>query len=434
LTQPGNPIEIPYTPRPLQGYFHKHARRWSVAVCHRRFGKTVMAVNHLIRKLIQCERPNPIGAYIAPTYGLVERVAWPFVQEYLDVMPDRKFNSALLRAQFPVRSGMATFWLLSGEKPDNLRGIGLDYAILDEYAEMRPRLFPEIVRPALSDRRGGALWIGTPKGMDAFKAKHDEAKAAVGEGDPEWFSCLFRASETGVLDAEELASCRATMSENQYEQEYECSFSAAITGAYYSAQLDKAEADGRVGNVPFDDSMLVSTAWDLGVSDKTSIIAFQADKGGQVRVINCYQNDGMGLGHYVNVLHQWRDDLGYTYDEHLLPHDIDHRVMGKDNEARKRSDILRELGVFPRVVPKRRVTEGIEAVRALLPKCWFDVERCGEELLQALRQYRVKESSGQPLHDENSHYADAMRYLATGYRDGGGDWGAPIEYPEMGVI
>ena len=192
-----NKVIIPYTPRPLQQTFHEQCRRFSVAVCHRRFGKTVMAINWLLREVLTCDRKNAQGAYIAPTYSAAKRIAWVMLREYAGVIPNCKFNEAELRCDLP--DGKRN-WLLGGENVDSLRGLRLDAAVLDEYADMNARLFPEIVRPALSDfGTGKALWIGTPRGDNQFKAIYDLAKANMEKNDEDWFAMRFPASETGIL-------------------------------------------------------------------------------------------------------------------------------------------------------------------------------------------------------------------------------------------
>ena len=308
-----------------------------------------------------------------------------------------------------------------------------DAVVLDEFADIPPKVFPQILRPALADRRGSCLWIGTPKSEDQFKATYDQGLAEVAAGNPDWFVCLFPASKTNVLPQAEIEELKSQMSDNEYRQELECDWSANLTGAYYADHLNKAEAEQRIGNVPYDETMLVNTSWDLGVRDMTSIWFWQETPSSQIRLIDCYQNNGEGLAHYTQVLQQRSFDKGYSYGDHLLPHDTDSRIMGAT--AQRRSDILRQLGLLPTIVPMRKVAEGIEAVRALLPRCWFDAENCAEGL-KALRHYRVKESSGLPLHDSSSHFADSMRYLAIGYREGMSKfgsyrkpWDQKIEYP-----
>ena len=431
-----NEIIIPYTPRPLQKEFHLNARRWNVAVCHRRFGKTVMAVQWLVRSLVECQHKNPQGMFIAPTFGQVEKIAFEYLKEATAVFPGVKYNLAKLRCEIPhPQLGKISIYLLSGsnESSEQIRGMYCDAVVLDEFQDIPAKVFPQIVRPALADRRGKCLWIGTPKGENAFKSVYDQAVAEVEAGNPDWYGCRFPASKTKVLPQAELDELKAQMSDNEYAQELECDWGANITGAYYADQLSKAEAEERIGNVNYDETMLVNTSWDLGVRDMTSIWFWQETPSSQIRLIDCYQSSGEGLAHYTQVLQQRSFDKGYSYGDHLLPHDTDSRIMGAT--AQRRSDILRQLGLLPTIVPMRKVAEGIEAVRALLPRCWFDAENCAEGL-KALRHYRVKESSGLPLHDSSSHFADSMRYLAIGYREGMSKfgsyrkpWDQKIEYP-----
>jgi len=432
-------LTIDYTPRPLQKQFHENARRWNVAICHRRFGKTFMAIHWLVRALVECPHKNPQGAFIAPTFSQVERVAFEYLKQATSVFPGVKYNAAKLRCEFPLgKNNKVTIHLLSGsnESSEQIRGLYLDAVVFDEYADIPAKVFPQIVRPALADRRGKCTWIGTPKGEDAFKAVYDQALDEVKAGNPDWYACIFPADKTGVLSETELDELRSQMSDNEFRQELLCDFGAHITGAYYGELLSKAEAEERIGNVPHDETMLVNTAWDLGVRDKTSCFFWQESAGASIRIIDCYQASGEGLAHYVQVLQQRAFDRGYSYGDHLFPHDTDSRVLAAS--AQRRSDILRQLGIMPTIVPMRKVAEGIEAVRAILPRCWFDAENCAEGL-KALRHYRVKESSGLPLHDDNSHFADAFRYLAVGYREGMSSFGAyrkpwaqKIEYPNSG--
>ena len=241
----------------------------------------------------------------------------------------------------------------------------LNHLGLDEFADIPPKVFPQILRPALADRRGSCLWIGTPKSEDQFKATYDQGLAEVAAGNPDWYVCLFPASKTKVLPQAEIEELKSQMSDNEYRQELECDWSANLTGAYYADHLNKAEAEQRIGNVPYDETMLVNTSWDLGVRDMTSIWFWQETPSSQIRLIDCYQNNGEGLAHYTQVLQQRSFDKGYSYGDHLLPHDTDSRIMGAT--AQRRSDILRQLGLLPTIVPMRKVAEGIEAVRALLP-------------------------------------------------------------------
>ena len=154
-----------------------------------------MAINHLLKVVLTCPHQRAQGAYIAPTYGSAKRVAWQFLREFAGVIPGVKFNEAELRCDLPDGRRI---WLLGAENPDSLRGMFLDSVVLDEYADMNARLYPEVIRPALADRLGSCLWIGTPRGQNQFKDIYDHALAMIEQGDPDWFAMRFPASETGI--------------------------------------------------------------------------------------------------------------------------------------------------------------------------------------------------------------------------------------------
>ena len=278
-------IEIPYAPRPLQGQLHGElsSKRWGVVVCHRRFGKTVMAINHLLRDAILCAEPNPRYAYIAPTYRQAKAVAWDYLKQFAGAVPMVRFHETELRADLP---NGARIQLLGAENPDSLRGIYLDGAVLDEMADMPESLFPEIIRPALSDRKGWALFIGTPRGHNAFYELYTAA-----EGQSEWHTAIYRASETGILDEEELEAARSMMTADQFAQEYECSWVANVPGAVFGKEMQEAHEKGRIGSVPYDPSCRVDTWWDLGVGDSTAIW-FTQSVGRAIHVIDFYENRG----------------------------------------------------------------------------------------------------------------------------------------------
>jgi len=408
-------ITIPYTPRPLQEKFHDNARRFNVAVCHRRFGKTVMAINWLLREILECERRSAQGAYIAPTYAAAKRIAWVMLREYAGVIPMVKFNEAELRCDLPDGKRI---WLLGGENVDALRGLRLDAAVLDEYADMNARLFPEIVRPALSDfGTGKALWIGTPRGTNQFKTIYDTALANMEKGDDEWFAMRFPASETNIIPEKELQAARDTMDESQYEQEFECSWSAALIGAYYAKALDRIELQGQVGSVKWEPNAEVWTSWDLGMRDSTAIWFGQSIRGESGhRIIDYYESSGEGLHHYIAHLRA----QPYVYGRHYFPHDVLVRELGSGSS---RYEMLQSLGVRPTIVAKLGLQDGIEAVRALIPTLHFDRHNCSQGL-KWLRHYHRQWNDRQntwrerPNHDASSHCADSMRYAAIGLRDG----------------
>lgn len=402
-------IDLGYTPRPLQALLHNELKRFNVLVCHRRFGKTVFSIMHMLAKGLSCNLKNPQFAYIAPTYGQAKRVAWEYLKDFTKNIPNRKVNEADLRVdiEFPAPDvrGKVRFMLLGADNPDSLRGIYLDGCILDEYAQCDPILWGQVVRPALSDRKGWAIFIGTPKGQNHFYDIYHKTKDLE-----DWYTAMYKASETGIVDDEELRAARATMSEEEYEQEFECSFSAALLGSYYGKYINDLDKKGHICSVPYDPSALVYTFWDLGISDTTAIW-FVQQVGREIHVIDYIENAGVGLEWYVKEVRS----KPYMYEEHWIPHDGAARELGTGTT---RQETLRKLGLSTKIVPKLSVADGINAVRLLLPRCWFDkvlTKRGVEALKNYQRKYDSKNKMfvDKPLHDWSSNGSDAFRMVAV---------------------
>lgn len=296
--------------------------------------------------------------------------------------------------------------LYGADNPNALRGLYHDGAILDEFGDMDPAVWTEVVRPALSDRRGWAAFAGTPRGKNTF---YDLRNRGL-KGDPEWRTWIFKASETGILSAADLKDARDSMDESAYAREYECDFDASIEGAYYAKEMARADADKRICRIPIEPTAKVDTWWDLGIDDATAIW-FVQDVGQERRIIDYLEVSGEGLPQIVKRL----DAKDYRYGRHILPHDAEARELGT---GVSRTETLARLGLRNvDVTPQQDVADGINAVRLMLSKCWFDAERC-ERGIEALKQYR-REWDGKrqvwrerPLHDWSSHAADAFRYGA----------------------
>jgi len=414
-------IRIPYSPRPLQATLHNQLDRFNVLVCHRRFGKTVFAINQLIKDTFKCQHENPRTAYLAPLYRQAKSVAWDYLKQFTRVIPGAKFNEQELRADFP---NGARIQLYGCDSPDSLRGIYLDSVVLDEYAQMSPRVWSEVIRPALSDRQGRAIFIGTPMGHNAFYDRW----AACDELDG-WFSALYRASETQVVNDIELAAAKREMTDAEYQQEFECSWTAAIRGAYWAKEMAQAEEDGRITSVPYDENYPVVTSWDLGIKDST-VVWFGQEVGSEVRFINCLAFQGVGLPDMVRELNK----LPYIYDQHKAPHDIKVRELGSGVD---RKTTAAKLGINFDVTPNIPVQDGIQAVRSLIKRCVFDRENCRdgiEALIQYRSEYNDKRNifSKAPLHDWCSDYADSMRYYAVCPTSSG--YSGDIDYSRANAI
>jgi len=382
----------------------KTDKRYTVCVAHRRAGKTVAAIQRLLISALACEKPMPRCGYIAPTYGQAKAVAWDYLKEF-----SRGLSSAIHESELRVTLlNGATVRLFGAENYDALRGLYFDDVVLDEFADMRPDIWT-VVRPALSDRPGRALIMGTPKGRNEFWTVYE---AALREDD--WLAVTLKASTTGILPPEELADAAKRLSPEQFLQEYECSFDAAVVGSYYGKSLDEAQEAGRICVVPVERSTLVHTSWDLGIGDSTAIWFFQM-VGRETRVIDYYEASGEPLDHYARKL----QERGYLYGSHYLPHDAEARELGTGTT---RVETLAKLGVKATVVPAQAKDDSINAVRMLLPRCWFDAERCRVGL-EALRLYRrdfderLKTFRDRPRHDWTSHAADAFAQFAIGFKE-----------------
>jgi len=421
-------ITIPYTPRVLQKEMHEGLDRFNVVVCHRRFGKTVFSINHMIKEAVKDlgkGKKNPRYAYLAPLFRQAKSVAWDMLKEYTQNFPDVKYNESELRADFLG----ARIQLYGADNPDTLRGLYLDGVILDEYAQMNPKMFSEVIRPALSDRKGWAIFIGTPKGKNNFYDIYHSAPTKK-----KWKTFIYKASQTGILDDEELEMARQDMAEAEYEQEYECSWSAALQGAYYAKEIEKAYEEERITKVPYEPTKQVETWWDIGVSDSTSIW-FAQRIGQAIHIIDYYENNGEGLPHYIDILNQ----RGYRYGAHIAPHDIEVREF---STGKSRKDLAYSLGINFQVAPRLSVMDGIDQVRGMIPKCWWDEGKC-QKGIEALLQYRSsydqkkKIWSSKPLHDWTSHASDAFRYGAITepiYQGNDGIWNKPLNYDYKWVV
>ena len=415
-------IEIPYSPRKQLVAFHARKERFACLVAHRRFGKTVGAINDLIRDCLSIQRENVRCAYIAPFYNQAKAIAWDYVKHFTAPIPGMKYNESELRADFPNGARLRLF---GADNYDAMRGLYFDAVVLDEPADFPANAWPTVIRPALSDRQGRATFIGTPKGKNEFWDIYDRAR-----GDDAWFTLMLRASETGILPQIELTDALKTIGADRYDQEFECSFEAAIIGAYYGKEMRELTEAGRIKPFIAEPGIGVVTSWDLGMADTTAI-TFAQWVGQEIRIIDYIEESGYGLQHYAKML----QDRGYVYSQHILPHDARVRELGT---GVSRIETLQGLGVNNiTICPNIMIDDGVQAVRQMLPKVWF-ADGKTERLQESLRQYqrdwdeKGKTWRGRPRHDWTSHGADSFRYLAVG-RQSDSTWGAPLRRNLKGV-
>ncbi len=413
-------VKIPYSPRWYQREMHENLDRFNVICWHRRAGKTVAAINELIKRCLTETKPNPQCHYVAPTYSQAKRIAFKYIREYSAAIPGVVFNESELKVIYPHGGEIQ---LLGAEKYDSHRGIYSDYAIFDEPALMPPGVFGEVFRPALADREGGAIWIGTPAGkMNEFYRRWVQSRSMQG-----WYNDTRKITDTGALPIEELQAMRREMSEMEWRQEMLVDFSAGVRGSYYQHEIDFLEKNNRITSVPHDPALPVYTAWDLGLDDQSIVIWFQQG-GVEYRIIEAKAWRNAGLGEIIKEV-QSRD---YQYDDHYAPHDI--RVRDYTT-AQSRVDFAASLGLDFTPAPQHTVEDGIQATRAGLRKCVIDESRCFE-LVEALRIYRAEydERRGvfrnKPFHGPESDWADATRifFVTHQERRQGSLFGAAIDY------
>lgn len=419
-------VVIPYTPRDAFLPYHESDKRFGVTVAHRRAGKTVARINRLIKSAVTCEKPSPRFGYLAPYYIQAKDIAWSYLKHYSApiIALGGKVNESDLSVVYPHNGAQVR--LYGAENAERLRGLYFDGLAADEAQDINPSVLTAIIMPALSDRQGWLDLSGTPKGWGNLLGQSYK-QALV---DDEWFVQVLKASDTGLIPQDELDRLRSMMPANEYEQEFECSFDAAITGAYYAKEIQDADRQGRITSVPHDPMLKTYTAWDLGISDSMSIWFFQM-VGREIRIIDYYEASGYGLDHYARAL----QERGYLYDKHFAPHDIQVREL---SSGKSRLEIAQSLGINFTPLENLPVADGINAARMTVPRCWFDKTKTAKGV-DALRQYREKidekrQISFGPLHDWTSHAADAFRYLAVSLTKAQETTWAPLSYGYRGIV
>lgn len=414
-------IVIPYQPRWYQRELHQNLKRFNVLVWHRRAGKTVAAINELIRQACICTKPNPRVHYVAPTYSQAKRIAFQYLKEFTHDIPGRTVNEGELRIGLP---NDAEIQLLGAEKYDSHRGIYSDFAVFDEPALQPPGVFGEVFRPALADREGGAIWVGTPAGRanEFFRRWQDSSKLAG------WMGSMLKITDTGALPIAELKAMRAEMSEREWRQEMMCDFAAGVRGSYYQDELDFLEKSGRICEVPHDPALRVITSWDLGLDDQT-VVHYWQQAGREHRMIDVdsFRNKSLSVIAKTVLMKP------YIYERHNGPHDL---AVREYSTGTSRFDFAASLGLeFEPNPPKASIEDGIQATRTGLRKTVIDRRACFDSI-EALRIYRAEydERRGvfrnKPFHGPESDYADSVRYyyVAEGDIQQGSLFGGPIDY------
>jgi hypothetical protein len=358
-----------------------------------------------------------------------KKIAWEYLKEYTQGLTDKVSESELY---VRLKHNGAEICIYGADNPDSFRGLYFDGIVLDEYGDMSPSVWGKVLVPTLSDRRGWAVFIGTFKGKNHFYRIHRRSQGLdlpPGEDPVEWkkrwFSFLLKASESGILAPSELAIAKAEQDEEEYQQEYECNPNAATKGTYYSKIIAALENEGQIYSrfADYDPNLPVHVFSDLGMSDSTSMIFYQEHVDG-FAFIDCLEDHGQKLSFYFDKL----EDKGYKYGSIWIPHDARARTLQTGiSTVEMAIDLSKRLPHWDtsqenliNVSPKLDLQDGINAVRKLLPRCYFSQK--AENLVEALRHYRRewdednKVFRDKPDHDWSSHFCDAFRYWAMSRR------------------
>lgn len=389
-----------------------------IKVWHRRAGKDLDDWNTAIS--YAAENPGIIVTYVFPTLKMGREIIWEgrtnTGREYLDYIPSRLLSKSPNNSRMTIVLVNGSIIRIGGsDSPDSLRGGNSGLFIFSEWAEQDPYTW-DVVRPILVANHGKAIFNFTPKGRN-----HAWKMLQLAKSRDRWYIDIRNAKETGVFTDEELEEERQEIiskngDDGIYRQEYMVSFDVVNQGSYYGKLLERIERDGHITDVPYEPQLPVRVVYDLGVGDSTAIWFYQM-VGRDIRIIDYYENNGEGLSHYVKTM----QDKEYVYDKNQMwaPHDITVREFGT---GKSRLETAKNLGVDFRIVPKLSIEDGIEAVRNILPRCWFDKKKC-ERGLMALTDYakeydqKNKTFRNKPKHTWASHASDAFRYLAVSLQE-----------------
>jgi len=403
-------IKLRYRPRSVFKDFHQRKQRWAVVVAHRRCGKTVACINDLIVKALTEGKADGRYAYLAPYYAQAKSIAFDYLMRFSEPV---RVNHNVSELWVELING-ARIRLFGADNADSLRGLYLDGVVLDEFADMKPSIWGAVLRPLLSDRRGWAVFIGTPKGHNQFWDIYSNATKDSG-----WYVKTLRASQTGLIPQEELDDAKKMQTEDQYLAEWECDFESAILGAFYGKEMRQLTDQDRILDIEYDPMFPVHTAWDLGYSDDTAIWWFQVVHG-EIRMLDYHSSNGQPVAFYAGIIQSREAERGYVYGTHYLPHDARAKTLASNRSIIEQlSDKIALKSM--KIVPMLSLQDGIQATRLALTRAWFD-HKC-EDGIECLRQYQreydedKKVFRDKPRHDWTSHGADAFRMLSIAWKE-----------------
>lgn len=424
---------------PLWNYLESGGKR-AIEIAHRRWGKDDLILHRTA--IAAFERPASYW-HMLPLQTQARKAIWSAVNPHTgkrridEAFPRELRNRTLEDEMFIEFKNGATWQVVASDRYDSLVGAGVAGVTFSEFALANPSAWGYI-RPMIEENNGWATFITTPRGRNHAKSLYDMAK-----DNPKWFAEISSVHDTGSLSLQQLddslkeyiAMYGEDIGRAQFEQEYLCSFNAAILGAFYAREMSNVRTEGRISeDVIAVKGSPVHRAWDIGVRDDTSIWWFQV-VGTQVYILDCYSQSGVGLDHYADIVAKKREEHGWIDGKDYVPHDA---KVKEWTSGRTRVETMMEYKLNPQLVPMATKLDGINAVRRTLPVTVFH-PRCEEQGIAALEQYRrewdddKKTFRASEVHDWSSHLSDAFRYLALSWRHAPREEEAPKQYQSFAV-
>lgn len=403
-----------YTAREYQVPFlhamETDVKKRAICVWHRRAGKDKTFLNYMIPRMLE-----RVGAYyyFFPTAKMGRDILWDGMDKngfkFMDHFPKELVKRKHEQDMMVELKNNSIFKIRGTDKNEPI-GVNPVGCVFSEYSKQNPKGGWDLVRPILAENEGWAVFNFTPRGKN-----HAYRLYRSGLNNENWYVSRLTVDDTHAIPYDAIDEDRKSgMSEEMIQQEYFCSFDIGQEGSYYGRAMAKLWEDGHICEVPYETQSQVYTFWDLGISDSTTIW-FAQFIGQEIRLIDYYSNNGEGIQHYAKVL----QEKPYVYGGHHAPHDSRQRSL---QTGKSLLDMAKDIGLKFKVVEMAKISDGIESVRGILPKCWFDSEKCidGIDALENYhREYRDKYETfaDNPCHDWASHGADAFRYLAVSFRN-----------------
>lgn len=397
-----------YQPRAHFLPFHGRKHRWFMMVAHRRAGKTVSAINDIITKATYNPRPSPRYAYIGPYLKQTKQIAWDYLKRYAAPFKP-KINESELYLELQGLPNSPRITVYGADNPESFRGLYFDGAVLDEFGNMRASIWREILLPALIDRRGWIVFMGTPNGPNHFRDMWYEADNKLDS----WGKLFLPVSHTKLIPEEELEMMRKEMDPEEYAQEMECSFEASVRGAIYARQMESLYAEGRIGDFPLQKGLPVHVIMDLGFRDD-STIGYAQERPDGIVIGKAEHANMQPIDYYMNQIENFFAETKHKPGDIWLPHDAKAKSLQTGKSIIEQ--FARRFKPKPRLVPELDLMDGISAARKTFPLIHINEKEC-LDLILALKSYHRKYDEERkvyldiPVHDWSSHYADMFRYL-----------------------